>query len=129
MFRKSSSSRCALWVFVAALLLKAAMPLLASASAQAQGRELVQVCTLYGVALMPLQTSGSEPSPDPAGAHAEHCALNVVSALAPLQPALRAFAPALARATERSIALAAPHAVDACAAWLAGLKRGPPIAT
>ena len=38
----SSSLRWALWVFAAALLLKAAMPMLASASAQAQGKAVVE---------------------------------------------------------------------------------------
>jgi hypothetical protein len=37
------------WVFVAALLLKGAVPMLASAAAALQGKPLAEVCALYGI--------------------------------------------------------------------------------
>ncbi len=52
--RRQHAPRWALWLFVAALLLKSAMPLLANASAKMQGKALVEVCTVYGVSLVPL---------------------------------------------------------------------------
>jgi hypothetical protein len=64
------SSRWALWVFAAALLLKSAMPWLASASAQLQGKTLVEVCTVYGVALVPQSGHATDPAPDHPPDHA-----------------------------------------------------------
>lgn len=52
------SSRWALWVFAAALLLKAAMPLLATLSAHVQGKAVAEVCSVSGVATVPLSGDG-----------------------------------------------------------------------
>jgi hypothetical protein len=121
------SSRRAIWAFAAVLLLKAAMPLLATASAHAQGKTLVEVCTVYGVALVPLGGQGGEPAPDPAAAHGgEHCALTAlaVSALAGPQTlgAVTGAQPDDATAPES----APTRARDACASWVARLGHGPP---
>ena len=120
-------SRWALWVFAAALLLKAAMPLLASASAQMQGKTLVEVCTVYGVAMVPLDGDSHDTAPDHGSAHGnEHCALTALTALAaPEPPVLDAAAvPRHAGVTPR--AHPSPQAPDACATWVARLKHGPP---
>ena len=109
-----------------ALLLKAAVPLLATASAQAQGKTLVEVCTVYGVATVALEGQDQQPAPEHASAHnADHCALNVLLVLAvpdtpaPVVPtALLASAPPLSHPTSQ--------APDACATWVARLKHGPP---
>ena len=126
------ASRWAAWAFAFALLLKAAVPMLASASASAQGKTLVEVCTVYGVATVALdgpQGEGPPAQPDHAGAHGQdHCALTALLALAapePLAPgaALPAAAP-ISLASGRSDS--APSAPDACAAWIARLKHAPP---
>ena len=49
MQRHRAASRLTSWVFVAALLLKSAVPLLASAAAGLQGRATAEVCDVYGV--------------------------------------------------------------------------------
>lgn len=103
------------------------MPLLASASAQMQGKTLVEVCTVYGVSLVPLGSEGHEPAPDHGLAHgSDHCALTALTALAtPEATTLDAAAAPL-----REVAVLRTHpgplAPDACAAWVARLKHGPP---
>ena len=73
--RQPSANRWALWAFAMALLLKAAMPLIATASAELQGKTLVEVCTVYGVSLLPLATLGQEqPAPEPMAQHAANIA-------------------------------------------------------
>jgi len=47
--RHRSASRLTSWLFVAALLLKSAVPMLASAAAALQGRATAEVCDVYGV--------------------------------------------------------------------------------
>jgi hypothetical protein len=47
--RHRSASRLTSWLFVAALLLKSAVPMLASAAAASQGRATAEVCDVYGV--------------------------------------------------------------------------------
>jgi hypothetical protein len=110
-----------------ALLLKAAVPMLASVSAQAQGVALVEVCTVYGVATVALGAQPEAPAHDPiAGHHDKSCALSGVPALA---PALALFQPALRPAQSAAApcqGLGLPPAADACALWVAGLKHGPP---
>ena len=103
------------------------MPLLASASAQAQGKTLVEVCTVYGVSLVPLQ-GPHEQLPDHNGAHhgSEHCALTALAALAAPAPAVLALAAAPAHAGDAQRAHAPPRVPDACATWVARLQHGPP---
>ncbi|HET7791958.1 MAG TPA: DUF2946 family protein [Rhizobacter sp.] len=127
MSRRPWSSQLALWAAVFALLLKAAVPLLASASAQAQGKALVEVCTVYGVATVALDDDG--PQPEHAVTHAgDHCALNALAALAVPEVAKPvAFMSLPATAPPR--AQPSQQAPDACATWVARLKHGPPAFT
>ncbi|MGY4827405.1 DUF2946 family protein [Sphaerotilaceae bacterium SBD11-9] len=126
MSRRPWSSQLTLWAAVFALLLKAAVPLLASASAQAQGKALVEVCTVYGVATVALDDGGSQPAPEHATAHAgDHCALNALAALAAPQAAAPVAVVTLP-ATAPPRAHPSAQAPDACATWVARLKHGPP---
>jgi len=126
MSRRPLSLRFALWVAVCALLLKAAVPLLASASAQVQGKTLVEVCTVYGVATVALDDQGSQPAPDHPQAHSgEHCTLTALMAFA--APEAQPLAvPALQRGAATTLSHPSPQAPDACATWVARLKHGPP---
>ena len=130
MYFRQPSSRWALWVFAAALLLKAAMPLLAGASAQMQGKTLVDVCTVYGVSVVSLVSvggEGGEPAPDhPSRNGSEHCALSAVTALAPIEPAVFAPVSVPLRAAASPRAHPSSRAPDACASWVARLRHGPP---
>ena len=49
MHRRPAASRLTSWLFVAALLVKSAVPMLASAAAELQGRATAEVCDVYGV--------------------------------------------------------------------------------
>jgi len=120
-------SRWTLWVFAAVLLLKAAMPMLASASAHAQGKAVVEVCTVYGVSLVALDAQDPAPAPDHLAAHGDqHCALSALTALSE-PPSGLALALAAKRPAEPAPqAQAQPPAPDASAAWVARLKHGPP---
>jgi hypothetical protein len=123
---RHTSPRWALWLFAAALLLKAAMPMLASASAHAQGKAVVEVCTVYGVSLVALDGQDPAPASDHFADHAgSHCAL---SALTAFVDAPAAAAPVLSArsAGPEPCRHARPLAPDASAAWVAGLKHGPP---
>ena len=121
------SSRLTLWVFAAALLLKAAMPFLASASAQMQGKAVAAVCTVYGVSLVPLAGDGHDPAPEHAPDHGgEHCALTALTVLATSDlPELASARSSIRHAEPLRVQRPAP-ARDACAAWVARLKHGPP---
>ena len=131
MQRRSWSLRIALWAAVCAVLLQSAMPMLASVSARAQGKSLVEVCTVYGVSTVVLDAQGqpdSGPASEHGEAHAAHaCTLNSLMALAApqapgpaLQDVLRATSP------PRVPACVEPSGPDACGAWVARLKHGPP---
>ena len=127
--RQLSANRWALWAFALALLLKSAMPLLATASAELQGKSLVEVCTVYGVSLVPLESSGQDqPAPEPMAQHGgEHCALTALAALAAPEPPVLAVAEAPQRAADVPRAHPSSQAPDACATWVARLKHGPPV--
>ena len=129
--RQSSSrwSVWAVWGFTLALLLKAAVPLLATASAQLQGKALTEVCTVYGVTTVALDGPDSGPQPQPehgSAAHGgEHCTLTALMALS--APELHALAtPVPQRADPAPVFYPSPSAPDACATWVARLKHGPP---
>lgn len=124
-FRKPSP-RWALWVFAVALLLKSAMPMLAQASAQLQGKALVEVCTVYGVSLVAVGDDHA-PVPDHASGHAgDHCALTALTALAtPGATAVPALPSSGGQHPPRSLHPSS-QAPDACAIWVARLKHGPP---
>jgi hypothetical protein len=151
--RPQQAQGLARWVVhlaILALLLKAAVPLLASAAARLQGVAVAQVCEVYGVALLPatashphaaghaahehhaLHAQASDPASKPHGSdagahHGEHCALGALAALAP--PFSDAVAvPAAAPWQDTApgpMAAGAPR--DACARWVARLKHGPPL--
>lgn len=127
MSRRPWFSRFALWAAVCALLLKAAVPMLASASAQARGLTLVEVCTVYGVATVAIDESGSQPTPEHAQAHSgDHCALTALMAFA--APDAQPLAvPVAQRGAEPTLSHPSPQAPDACATWVARLKHGPPV--
>ncbi len=126
MSRRPLSTRFALWLAMCALLLKAAVPMLASVSAQAQGKTLVEVCTVYGVATVALEDQGSQPAPEHAQAHSgDHCTLTALMAFA--APETQPLAvPAAHASTASSLSHPSPQAPDACATWVARLKHGPP---
>jgi hypothetical protein len=122
------SPRWALWVFAAALLLKAAMPLLASASAQAQGKSLGEVCSVYGMVLVaPAQTDDGPRPYGAAVAHDEHCALQALTALALASPVTADPMRIAPRMLREALPTQPPSRVgDACALWVARLRHGPP---
>ena len=129
---RKPTSRWAFWLLAAALLLNGAMPLLASASAHAQGKSLVEVCTVYGVLLVAPPQAGTEPGNEPASDHAaphasEHCALTALATLASPEPPAITTALVLRHKTPSLPAYPASQAPDACATWVARLKHGPPI--
>ena len=127
--RQPLANRWALWAFAVALLLKAAMPLLATASAELQGKTLVEVCTVYGVSLVPLESAGQEqPAPEPMAQHGgEHCVLTALAALAAPEPPMLTVAEAPRREAAATHAHPSSQAPDACATWVARLKHGPPL--
>ncbi len=124
MLRKPWSTRFVLWAAMCALLLKAAVPMLASASAQMQGKALVEVCTVYGVAMVAL--GDQSPQPEHGATHAsDHCALTALMALA--APGVSTPAVVVVRAAAPPwLGELAPSAPDATAAWAARQKHGPP---
>ncbi|MEO8152901.1 MAG: DUF2946 domain-containing protein [Rhizobacter sp.] len=128
MSRKPWPTRFALWVAVCALLLKAAVPMLASVSAQAQGKALVEVCTVYGVATVALDGSGSQSTPEHGGAsHADdHCALTALMALGTPEPSTQVAVAPVSLADSPPPVPTSSEAPDASALWVAGLQHGPP---
>ena len=144
MSRRSWSTRFALWAAVCALVLKAAVPMFAAGAAGMRGVAVAEVCPVYGVALPTAAASqdahhdhahhgehtghaGHEDhSQHEASAHGgDHCALTALAALAVPDMAAPAVValhqPAVDLTIERGIAWR-----DASAAWIAGLKHGPP---
>lgn len=121
------------------LLLKAALPLLAVGAAQAQGRTLVEVCTVYGVKTVALDAAASQVLADAAdsddGSHSgiaapggEHCALAAMVAVS--APGTGLATEALPSSSEGlpPPATAPPRtALDATALWAARLHHAPPI--
>lgn len=127
-----SHSRRSSIAFLAAflLLLKAAMPWVASNAALASGVQLVEVCTVYGVQMKPLTGGDQGDAPSgPTSSHVgpDHCSLSSFGAwvppsvpASPLQPAACTSETLVARSP-----LCGPH--DASARWVAGLKHAPPF--
>lgn len=124
---RSLHHRFALWLAVCALLLKAAVPMLASASAELRGLALVEVCTSYGVATVSLD-EGAPALPDHPAPHAgDHCVLGALVALAATGPAA-ATLPATETGPATPSRFSSAPAIDVNAAWIARLKHGPPAA-
>ncbi len=131
--------RWALWLFAAALLLKAAMPMLASASAQQQGKTLVEVCTAYGVATVALNAHGDltpqpqpqpQPQPHAAANHGgDHCALSGLLAMA-FEAPTDALSGACVAGGGGGLAIGSLVTTpDACAVWATRLHHAPPALT
>jgi hypothetical protein len=102
--------------------------MLASASATGQGKALAEVCTVYGVSVVSLAQHGDRA---PAGDETSHhdgaqCALGTLGAFATLKP-LAQLRVAHAQGEWVLTPQRAPsQALDACAAWVARLRHGPP---
>jgi hypothetical protein len=121
--------RGTLWLFALALLLKAAVPMLASAAAEMQGKTLVEVCTVYGIKTVAVDGGhADEPAPaGHAGHGAEHCALAGVVAGGALEAPSSDVHVAGGCCTDLPTPPPPqPAPPDACAAWVAQLKHGPP---
>jgi hypothetical protein len=118
-----------LWLFAAALLLKAAMPMLATASAQLQGKALVEVCTVYGVATVALDSHSDTPAPHQKADHeGAHCGLSGLMAWSHSSASTPLFFGVAA--TSPSPPTRQPSvAPDASATWVAQLHHGPPALT
>ena len=80
--RRRLPFRLTVWAFAGALLLKAAVPMLASVAAGLQGKAVAEVCALYGVALPgATQTAPVATSDGVAAGHGHHVhAANAVPA-------------------------------------------------
>ncbi len=119
-------NRWAAWAFALALVLKAAVPLLATASAQIQGKALAEVCTVYGVATVTVGNSESPPLHDGGPVHSgDHCTLGALVALSAPAPQ-GAVAPQGQVAETTGQTVRAEFWPDVCATWVARLKHGPP---
>lgn len=116
------------WAAVCGVLLKAAVPLLATASAHEQGKALAEICTVYGVVTVTQGDAGSAPTDPshPAGPAGDPCALSALVALATPLPALphSTVAPGEPEAREAR----SPERPDVSLSWLAQRQHGPPAA-
>lgn len=121
-------ARWTLWVFAAALLLKAAMPFLATASAHMQGKALVEVCTAYGVALVSPNGETHEHPADPATPQhdGDHCVLSALPLLASGEPPVLQLPGVSANLELKQAPRSAAAPPDAIALWAALQKHGPP---
>ena len=131
MFARSRFRFAAFWMVAAALLLKAAVPLLAVAAAHAQGQALVEICTVYGIKTVAVDAQGQPAEGDPEhGAEAAHadtpCALTGLLAVAGAAPVAGGQVPAVGRATPHQLAHAPPTRPDRSAHWFARLTHAPP---
>ncbi|HJV60492.1 MAG TPA: DUF2946 family protein [Albitalea sp.] len=123
----SRSSRMALWAAACALLLKAAVPMLASAAARLQQQPVGEVCSVYGVVAQAPRPAGDlrVPSPGWAVHSGDHCALGALALGVPPQTAALAalMAPEAAAAPPAARSDRLP---DACARWVGWVQHGPP---
>jgi hypothetical protein len=137
MARRPGSCRALLWAFAAALVLKAAVPLLAAGAAHLQDVPVGSVCSIYGVTLPGAKGdphahhvghhghgSGDE-APSHSDTHREHCALSGLAAMAAWQAVSLATHP-VSEAAPRSPGITTHCAADACAAWAARMQHPPP---
>jgi hypothetical protein len=115
---------------VFALALQTAAPWLANAAAQAQGKTLVEVCSVYGFRTMVIDDAGSTAPAGTSAAHDAPCALQLLSPLAvglsaPDMSRLGLHAPSQVAPRVRA---ADARGQDLLARWQARLKQGPPAA-
>ncbi len=119
-------TRWAAWAFAFALLLKAALSMLATGSAHVQGKALVEVCTVYGVATVALNATDPQPAHDGAPSPAaDHCVLTALAALAGTELEAAVSPTSRTQALPRCLASLATT-VDSRASWLARLSHAPP---
>jgi hypothetical protein len=153
--RLRAASRLTSWLFVFALLLKSAVPMLASAAAALQGRATADVCDVYGVdtsmlgarapmtgvehahhahhgearAVIASGHGAPAQGPAPRVAHGgDHCALSALAF------ALTSDAPAVAARAATVAPMPAGGAtgasiVDPAARWAAQLQHAPPASS
>ncbi len=119
-----------MWCLALVLLLKAAVPLLATAAAHSQGKTLVEVCTVYGVATVEVDSGDTAPVPaDHGTTHgAEHCVLAAVLALNAAEPTPSPWPSVQQGQAPPARASASTASPDATTQWVARLKQGPPPA-
>jgi len=143
MCQRRLMSRWVLWAAVGVLMLRAAMPLLATAAAQLRGVPVGEVCDVYGVNL-PTASEGVHSGhahhlaglaghgghaghgSNPSSPHSEErCALTALGTLA--SPCVALAVNVHASAEVAGTAPSVPTQFhDACATWVARLKQGPP---
>ena len=143
-----------LWLLAGVLLLRAAVPLLASASALLQGVAVGEVCAVYGVVLPAAEIPASgehaqhahhaEPAEHAEHAHhdqhaehgsgggeharhaTEHCALTALTALCTATPADNADVQVHGACALRLAQPSQAVVGDPAARWQAQLQHGPP---
>jgi hypothetical protein len=137
--RRNWTTHLAVWGAVCGLILRAAVPLLASGAAQLRGIAVAEVCTVYGVAVGTAshdahagQAHHDEHSPSsdqpsqPAATHTgDHCALTGLAAMAaPDAPTSAISEAGVAPPQFHRDCSAGIH--DRCAMWISRLEHGPP---
>jgi hypothetical protein len=136
---KPSLRRLSLCWLALMLLLKAALPWLAVGAAQAQGKTLVEVCTVYGVKTVVLDGAGpglgeasergdSHPF-DRATPGSDHCVLASVLAHAASGrlPVSSAQPSSVAGLPAPPVTAAPRAALDAAARWVVRQHHAPPV--
>lgn len=150
MHRSSHLRRWIAHLAILALLLKAAVPMLASAAAQARGIPVAEVCDVYGVAIPRpagpaahaghhehhehhhAEPDGREHSPDHRGHHSgaahsgDHCALTALAAFAPPGDIEDPSWAGTSNVPQAGFTPSRDAIPDATSRWAARLKHGPP---
>jgi hypothetical protein len=117
------------WLLALIVFLKAAVPLLAAASARERGVSLAEVCSVYGVRTVAPEQGLDTPKPAQSEhAGSEHCALTPLLGTAvhasPPVAAVRLHAPAKARLQRPAEPLAQSNASFD---WLVARTHAPPL--
>lgn len=117
--------RAWLWAMVALLLLKAAVPLLATVAAHGRDVALVEVCSVYGVRTVPVD-GPAEPAA-PHSAADSHCTLaSLLGPWAPVPAAALPQLPTAEAATASFVVPGHPAPADASQRWLTARLHAPP---
>jgi hypothetical protein len=126
------------WIALAALLLRAAVPLFAALAADVRGVTVAEICTVYGVAAPQAKAvdthhprQGHDTDNDSSHRSVDHsgyCGLTALAALSTPEPL--AWVPSLpALFSEGFKAAGRNDVLDATTAWFAEKKQGPPRAS
>jgi hypothetical protein len=144
MSRRQLLVRWVCWIALAALLLRGAMPLLATGAAHLQGVDVGSVCPVVGVVLPePFRDAHAghghhavDPAePVDAGEHApgsgathegDRCAITALAEFAGWHAELVAVAGHQQPTVVSSVEQRRPDWADGSAMWVAGHKQGPP---